>query len=121
MRNGLTALCLWVTVGMLGCDHNLSGVTLIGEPCGSSLECGAAGVCVTGQNGLCALPCDVSGDPNECPGGSYCDRESLASDTANKQDMTLCLPACLDQLDCRSGYDCKGVSGGNGKVCTPKK
>ena len=42
------------------------------------------------------------------------------TDDQTLSEMFLCLPACTAKTDCRSGYECSGVSGGVGKVCKPK-
>jgi hypothetical protein len=111
----LIGLCL------VACHDGGGAGTLIGATCNDSAQCDVAGVCVIdGKDGLCALPCQSPGAVGECPFGTYCDRGSYTTDTQDKSELTLCLPACTDKVDCRDGYDCKGVSSGPGKVCQPK-
>jgi hypothetical protein len=94
--------------------------TLIGAPCSSAAECDVSGVCVIdGQDGLCSRSCRVPGRAGECPVGSYCDQAELTTSGQGKSEMTLCLPACKEQRDCRAGYRCLDVNGGPGKVCRP--
>jgi hypothetical protein len=94
---------------------------LIGEACTKSSDCDVSGLCITsGKAGLCSQTCEVPGGAMQCPLGAYCDRLGLTTETMpDKTDMTVCLPACDSQSDCRSGYTCNGVSGGPGKVCQP--
>ncbi|HEX7478698.1 MAG TPA: hypothetical protein VF331_12890 [Polyangiales bacterium] len=117
----LLRLCA-VSALLAACGGGSSGNgTLIGATCARSVECGPAGICVTtGKDGQCALSCQVSGGAQECPLGTYCDRESVKTDLDPKSDMVLCFPACLTNANCRDGYECKGVSSGPGKVCQPK-
>jgi hypothetical protein len=121
---GKLSLLAWVGIALFtfGCNNGGSGTgTLIGLPCTNSAMCGPVGICITTQkDGECSLPCQVSGGLGECPLGTYCDREDLKSDVEPKSQMTLCLPSCNADNDCRSGYKCKGVSDGPGKVCAPK-
>jgi hypothetical protein len=115
IRLAITALVL-----QLGCSSHSGNGTLIGATCKHASECGPAGICVTsGKDGLCSLPCMSAGDLNDCPLGTYCDRRNLKTDVAAATPITLCLPACTDKSNCRSGYDCNGVSSGPGKVCAP--
>ena len=94
--------------------------TLIGLTCESSEECDIGGTClIDGKDGMCAQPCQEPGAAQECPLGSYCDQGEFTSDTEDKSLMTLCLPSCKVQSDCREGYECTAVSGGPGKVCHP--
>ena len=111
----------WVVSLLLAACMSTGGAeTLIGAPCQRADECDVTGVCVTdGLDGLCSRTCRVPGGAGECPLGSYCDRAQLTTDTQSTSEMTLCLPACKEQKDCRAGYSCNGVSGGPGKVCRP--
>jgi len=83
--------------------------------------CDVQGVCIIdGPDGMCAQTCKTPGGPGECPYGSYCTRNEFTADASGgKGQMTLCLPACKEQSDCREGYNCNGVSSGPGKVCEP--
>jgi hypothetical protein len=118
---GHSRFAIAVAIILLGCGGHQGNGTLIGATCTSSTECGAAGVCTTsGKDGSCSLPCDVPGGVAQCPLGTYCDRENVQTDTAPKAEMTLCFLACTDNTACRSGYECKGVHGGPGKVCQSK-
>ena len=95
--------------------------TLIGQPCTASKDCDVDGFCVLdGQGGMCSMACEVPGGAMQCPLGNYCDRRELTTDTKDKSEVTLCLPACKGQSECRTGYECNGVSSGPGKVCQPK-
>lgn len=104
------------------CGAASGSETLIGAPCESPDECDVTGVCVTdGRDGMCTQTCMVPGGAGQCPLGSYCTRGEFTSatqDTAGTR--TLCFPACKEQSECREGYECKNVSSGPGKVCTPK-
>jgi hypothetical protein len=112
---------LGLAVALLGCGMHQGSGTLIGATCGSSAECGPGGVCVTsGKDGQCAMSCSVPGGVAQCPLGSNCDNGNWKTDTTGKSSMTLCLPACTDSSECRSGYACNAVSGGPGRVCVPK-
>jgi hypothetical protein len=114
-------VCALACLSLAACDGNRGNGTLIGATCGNSAECGPAGVCITSaKDGQCALACQVSGGPYECPLGTYCDSENVKTDLSPKGEMALCFPACLSNADCRIGYECKGVTGGPGKVCHSK-
>lgn len=101
------------------CGNDLDGETLIGQTCEKSDDCDVTGVCVRGEEGLCSRSCVNPGAPQECPLGSYCHRERVETDQDAAGEMTLCFPACKVDVECRSGYKCKGVSSGSGKVCVP--
>lgn len=119
VRFGAIAAVL-ASASLLGCGDDAGNGTLIGEPCTDSAMCDPAGVCITsGKGGACSLPCQVPGAAGECPLGSYCDREEVATNGSTKAEQTLCFPACDRDSDCRNGYKCKGVSSGHGKVCSP--
>jgi hypothetical protein len=111
------ACCIWFA----SCgDAGRSAASLVGLPCETSDECDVSGVCVTdGEGGLCALDCEEPGSPLECPYGAYCDRGEFTTDRTDKRELTLCLPSCKAQSECRAGYECTGVNGGPGKVCRP--
>jgi hypothetical protein len=112
---------LWMIACVLcSCMSTGGAETLIGAPCNSAEDCDVTGVCITdGLDGLCSRRCRVPGGAGECPLGSYCDSAELTTDVQSTSEMTLCLPACKAQKDCRDGYVCVGVSGGPGKVCRP--
>jgi hypothetical protein len=110
-----------LVLGSFACTSSGGHNSLVGETCKTSAECDVTGICVTdGPDGLCTLPCIEPGAAGECPLGAYCDRESLTSDSAAKSEMTLCLPSCKADSDCRTGYACNALSSGPGKVCQPK-
>jgi hypothetical protein len=118
-------ITLYIAIGVwlcVACGDDNNSATLIGATCKASKDCDPInGVCITsGKDGLCAEQCDDPGAANACPLGAYCDNSVLASDVQDAVSMSLCLPACKDKSDCRSGYDCTGVSSGPGKVCKPK-
>ena len=102
------------------CGDDIANETLIGATCESNEDCDVTGVCVKGTDGLCTIPCRNPGAAQECPLDSYCDRENVEAD-GESSERTLCFPACDSDRDCRSGYECNGVSSGAGKVCVPKK
>jgi hypothetical protein len=117
MRSGSHAL-LFALLSACGSDGQ---ETLIGERCKVSSDCDADGVCILdGKGGMCSTACEIPGGAMQCPLGNYCDRRELTTDVSEKMEMTLCLPACKTQGDCRDGYECNGVNGGPGKVCQPK-
>jgi hypothetical protein len=103
------------------CGDDLEGETLIGATCAKSAECGVAGVCVMGAQGLCSRKCQFPGALQECPLGSYCHTETVETSEETLHDLTLCFPSCKADPDCREGYECTGASGGSGKVCVPSK
>jgi hypothetical protein len=108
-------------LALAACGGASGNGTLIGATCTDSAMCGPAGVCVTtGKDGECAIPCVAAGSLGECPTGTFCDTENVKSDVEPQGPMTLCLPACTSDSDCRNGYKCKGVSAGPGKICAPK-
>lgn len=109
-------------VCVAACGNDLDGETLIGATCKRASDCDVTGVCITsGDDGLCSLKCQNPGIQQECPLGAYCDDRKVATNDAAEQQMTLCFPACQSNDDCRSGYECNGVSSGPGKICVPKK
>ena len=111
----------WISIWLCACTSTGGAETLIGAPCETRDECDVSGgVCVTdGQDGLCSRGCNAPGRAGECPVGSYCDSAQLTTDTRPTGEMTLCLPACKADEDCRDGYGCADVNGGPGKVCRP--
>ncbi|HEY2736726.1 MAG TPA: hypothetical protein VGI70_22150 [Polyangiales bacterium] len=118
MKNFLSIAAL---VAASACVSTGGKNSLIGETCQTADDCDVSGVCVTdGKDGLCALPCLEPGGAGQCPLGAYCDRASLTTDSQPMAEMTLCLPACKSNSDCRDGYECNDVSSGPGKVCEPK-
>ncbi len=56
--------------------------------------------------------CESTGSTDECVEGAICDTED---------DAAVCLELCEEDVDCGSGYQCTGVSGGNRKACHEKK
>jgi hypothetical protein len=114
-------LCVFAGVWLLACHSDQGSGSLLGATCHQSSECDASGLCVTdGKDGLCTLPCSVPGGVGECSLGSYCQRGSFGIDGADAEEITLCMPSCKSQSDCRDGYACNGVNGGPGKICEPK-
>jgi hypothetical protein len=112
------AICF---VLLVACGGDAGSASLVGATCKLSSECDVTGICLTdGKDGACSLTCEEPGAAQECPLGSYCDSGKFTTDKTPTSDMTVCLPACKEQSDCRDGYTCKGVSGGPGKVCAPK-
>jgi hypothetical protein len=103
------------------CGDDLEGETLIGATCKESNECDVTGVCVIGGDGLCSLKCQFAGRAQQCPLGSYCDDRVVETADETLQPMTLCFPACQRNADCRSGFECKNVTTGAGKVCVPNE
>lgn len=115
--------CLAVLLVLAACGDDLDSETLIGATCKKTEDCDVTGVCITsGKDGMCSMPCEVPGAQQECPLGTYCDRVNVVTkkDKDTRSEMTLCLPACSAQSDCREGYECTGVSNGPGKTCKPK-
>ncbi|MEY4576059.1 MAG: hypothetical protein RL701_762 [Pseudomonadota bacterium] len=110
--------CTWLVACSSSSDDP---ETLIGATCESADECDPSGICVTdGADGLCSQLCAIAGGPQQCPLGNYCDTRQVTTDTSDRGERTLCLPACKSDSDCRDGYKCTGVSSGPGKVCGPK-
>jgi hypothetical protein len=120
MRSFIVVVSCCAVLSSWACDGEDGNGTLIGATCNSSQMCGPVGVCLTAKAGMCTIPCSVSGGLGECPLGSLCDEGEFESDVEAKTTMTLCLPQCKDDDECRDGYACNGVSSGKGKVCTPK-
>src|SRR5262245_51307994 len=79
----------------------------VGAPCAQQQDC-ASGLCLLGEaypDGLCALPCPSGG----CPALSRCVPTQVALDGGAGSgfvQQSLCLPACGEDADCRSGYSC---------------
>lgn len=120
MRKMLGFAPLFVLLVGSACGNDLDGETLIGATCESADDCGVTGICVVGEEGLCSRECRNPGTAQECPLGSYCHRERVETTDMTLSEMTLCFPACKGDADCRTGYKCKGVSSGSGKVCVPE-
>ena len=112
-------LCVFA-LAVSGCGNDIEGETLIGQTCESNDDCDVTGLCVAGEEGLCTLPCRNVGAAQECPLNTYCDRQNVEVE-GEEDARTLCFPACNSDRDCRSGYQCNGLSQGPGKVCVPKK
>jgi hypothetical protein len=113
--------CLAVLLGFAACGDDLSSEGLIGATCEKTEDCDVTGVCITSsRDGMCSMQCDTPGAPQQCPLGAYCDSVNVETSQFPPSEMTLCLPACTAKSDCRSGYECNGVSSGSGKVCKPK-
>lgn len=110
---------LSILITQVACDDNLERETLIGATCAKSNECGVAGVCVLGKDGLCSLKCDNPGRPQECPLGNFCDERTVETWDDTLQPLILCFPACKADTDCRDGYECRDVTNGAGSVCVP--
>jgi hypothetical protein len=104
-----------------GCGDDLEGETLIGATCKRADDCDVTGVCVLGGDGLCSRTCDSPGQAQQCPLGSYCDERVVETTDDTLQSMTLCFPACKSNSNCRSGYTCKSVTAGSGRVCVPSE
>lgn len=122
MRRVLSLALSLAVVCVAACGDDLDGETLIGATCKRASDCDVTGVCITTRSdGMCSLKCSNAGVLQECPLGTYCDDQNVATTEAEEQQMTLCFPACKSNSDCRSGYNCNGVSSGPGKICVPKK
>lgn len=94
----------WVMLA--GCTDDEFG--RLGASCLTDDECGANGICLTGNDypgGFCSYPC---GHSSECPQYAAC------VDTRGG----VCLPQCINDKECAPGYDCKTLSfrGSAGKV-----
>ncbi|HKP55775.1 MAG TPA: hypothetical protein VJV78_03615 [Polyangiales bacterium] len=122
LRNACSAVLFgFFSLGFAACGDDLDGESLIGATCKEQEDCDVTGVCITsGKDGMCSMECDAPGAPQQCPLGAYCDTVHAETNDDLPADMTLCLPACSNKDDCRSGYECTGVSSGSGKVCKPK-
>jgi hypothetical protein len=117
----LRIVSLIALLGFAACGDDLESETLIGATCEDTEDCDVAGVCITSSSdGMCSMACETAGAPQQCPLDTYCDSVHVETAEDTLSDMTLCLPACTAKTDCRSGYECTGVSGGSGKVCKPK-
>jgi hypothetical protein len=115
----LLGFALSILITQAACSDSLDRETLIGATCTKSNECDVTGVCVSGKDGLCSLKCDSPGKLQQCPLGSFCDERTVESADETIQPMKLCFPACKANADCRTGYDCRDVTAGLGKVCVP--
>jgi hypothetical protein len=116
----LLGFALSVLITQAACSgDDLTRETLIGATCTSAKECDVTGVCILGKDGLCSLKCDSPGQPQQCPLGAYCDERTVETSSETIQPMTLCFPACKANAECRTGFECKAVKNGSGKVCVP--
>ena len=79
----------------------------IGDPCKSNDDCRVREKCVTEFNqGYCvSYNCSAK---NTCSGDSKCK-------TIEPENITMCLKACTQKSDCRTGYQCYE------EVCLPNK
>lgn len=88
------------------------GGTAVGRACTADADCDAGQICYTSlPGGFCSKGCSESGSTTECPGGTVCSTHST---------QLLCAPTCQVKTDCRTDYECNGVSGSNVKSCRPK-
>jgi hypothetical protein len=110
---------LSILITQAACGDSLERETLVGATCVKSDECGVAGVCVLGKDGLCSVKCDSPGKQQQCPLGNFCDERTVETWDDTIQPLKLCFPACKANADCRSGYECRDVTAGLGKVCVP--
>ncbi|HZA15151.1 MAG TPA: hypothetical protein VE618_11660 [Myxococcaceae bacterium] len=86
--------------------------TSTGGACTESGDCGGGQTCFADMpGGYCSKECTNEGQSDECPGGSTC---------ATSGTRKLCAVNCQTQADCRTEYECNGVTGSAAKVCRPK-
>jgi hypothetical protein len=112
---------LALSLAFAACGDDLESETLIGATCEETEDCGVEGVCITsGRDGMCSRACEDPGALMQCPLDTFCDSMNVETAEDTLSDMTLCLPACTQTTDCRTGYECTGVSGGSGRVCQPE-
>ena len=87
----------------------------LGIACTANADCAEGQTCQTGAPmGYCTQPCQTAGSTSECPSGGLCTDVTLGGAT-----MRICARICQNQSDCRTGYQCNGVSGSSVKSCRP--
>ncbi|RYZ39413.1 MAG: peptidase S8 [Myxococcaceae bacterium] len=97
-------------------DEDTQPNTTIGQPCTSSSQCGASGLCATGSTfpgGYCTQDCISL----SCPSGSAC---YSSTDGASAFCFASCTPSGsgTTQGSCRTGYVCSNDGSGGG-ACIP--
>ena len=106
------ALCLALVLAACGAAN-------VGGGCGSASDCTQTGqdggtvvpaVCLNTPGGYCSVPCSTPGSTAGCPSGSICA-------VYPSGPSTNCIHICMSQSDCRSGYNCNGITGTNIKGC----
>jgi hypothetical protein len=106
------AFCL--AVALAAC-----GATNVGGGCSSASDCAQTGqdggtviraVCLNTPGGYCSVPCNTAGSDAGCPSGSMCAVYPSGSSTN-------CIQLCTMQSDCRSGYNCNGITNTSVKGC----
>lgn len=112
-----------VVLGVVACSGadgdvaDASSTPRVGQSCGAAQGCGPGEQCLSEEpGGLCVKPCTTSGASSECPSGSTCDEDSFLQGGKDTK-LVVCLQACKDDEECRTGYACSGVSNASGKVC----
>jgi hypothetical protein len=81
-----------------------------GESCNDDQLCDAGLTCELNFPGtFCSKSCPAEGDTASCPSGTVCTEEF------NKQ--LVCSLTCEDDDDCREGYVCTAVAGGQASAC----
>jgi len=107
MRKALLSLLIGSALSVAGC-----GGTNVGQSCTTNSDCSNGLSCNTAQpGGYCTKGCSQEGSITECPGGSVC---------SSQGGGLLCAAVCQSQGDCRSEYECNGVSNSDSKSCRPK-
>lgn len=100
-------LALFCALPLLAC-----GNTTAGQACASDADCDPGQSCnLTLPGGFCQKTCAIAGSVRDCPSGTVC---------ASHGDALVCSAICKAQTDCRTDYECNGVSGSADKACTPK-
>lgn len=88
------------------------GGSSVGRPCTTDSDCDTGQTCYTDvPGGYCSRGCSAEGSTTDCPGGTVCALHST---------RLLCSAVCQQQSDCRTEYECNGLSGAEVKACRPK-
>ena len=93
-----------------------SGGTNVGGPCNGASDCEAAvdggpAICITSAStpgGYCSSACPTPGATTGCPANTVCAVYGGGND---------CVQICASQKDCRTGYNCNGVTNSSFKAC----
>lgn len=85
----------------------------VGESCEDDEVCEAGLSCRRSYPGtFCAQTCTAAGDTASCPQGTVCAQQL--------DEELVCSLTCESDDDCREGYACLAVAGGQATACQVK-
>ena len=110
----IVALIAPVLLFAVGCGD--PGAATLGGTCMSVDDCTQGQICLTGgvPMGYCSQTCPTVGAQDGCPSNGVC-----ADVSTNSGTQRICTLICQMQAECRTGYQCNGVSGSPFKSCRP--